>query len=173
MQGISIIAQVFYFMIYLVLQVVLMQNIVLFDVAFCFLYVGFLLMIPFEAGVIRLMVLGFLMGLSVDIFYNSLGIHAAASVLIMYLRPYVISVMAPRGGYEAGMTPKLKVMGMEWFAVYSLTLIFIHHLVLFFVEAGGFEMFFYTLLKAAASSLFTFAVILIIQYLFYSSKRSI
>ncbi len=173
MQGISIIAQVFYFLIYVLLQVVLMQNVVLFDVAFCFLYIGFLLLLPFEAGAVRLMILGLLMGLCVDIFYNSFGIHAAASVFIMYLRPHVVSVLAPRGGYETGMTPKLKIMGVEWFAAYSLILIFLHHLVLFFVEAGGFEMFFYTLIKVVASTIFTFVVILIIQYLFYSSKRSI
>ena len=173
MQGLSIIAQVFYFLIYLVLQVVLIQNVVLFDVAFCFLYVGFLLLLPFESGAIRLMLLGLGMGLCVDIFYNSFGIHAAASVFIMYIRPYVVSALAPRGGYETGMTPKLKVMGIEWFSVYSLTLIFLHHLILFFVEAGGFEMFWYTMLKVAASTVFTFVVILIIQYLFYSSRRSI
>lgn len=173
MQGTSIIAQVFYFVIYLVLQVVLMQNVVLFDVAFCFLYVGFLLMLPFDSGPVRLMLMGLLLGLCVDIFYNSFGIHAAASVFIMYLRPYVVSVLAPRGGYEPGMTPKLKVMGLEWFTVYSLILIFLHHLVLFFVEAGGFGMFMYTLLKVVASTVFTFVVILIIQYLFYSSKRSL
>lgn len=173
MQGLSIIAQVIYFLIYLVLQVVLMENVVLFDVAFCFLYVGFLLMLPFEAGTIRLMLMGLAMGLCVDIFYNSFGIHAAASVFIMYIRPYVVSAIAPRGGYETGMTPKLKVMGIEWFSAYSLILIFLHHLLLFFIEAGGFEMFFYTLIKVIASTLFTFVVILIIQYLFYSSKRSI
>lgn len=173
MQGTSIIAQVFYFVVYLVLQVVIMQNVVLFDVAFCFLYVGFLLMLPFDSGPVRLMLLGLLMGLAVDIFYNSFGIHAAASVFIMYLRPYLVSVLAPRGGYEPGMTPKLKVMGLEWFTVYSLILIFLHHLVLFFVEAGGFGMLGYTLLKTAASTVFTFVVILIIQYLFYSSKRSL
>lgn len=173
MQGISIIAQVFYFLIYLVLQVVLMQNVVLFDVAFCFLYVGFLLMLPFDTGAIRLMLLGLLTGLSVDIFYNSFGIHAAASVFIMYIRPYVVSLLAPRGGYETGMAPKLKVMGLEWFSAYSLILIFLHHFILFFVEAGGFDMFLFTLLKVLASSLFTFVVVLIIQYLFYSSKRSI
>ena len=173
MQGISIIAQVFFFLIYLLLQVVLMQNVVLFDVAFCFIYLGFLLMLPFEAGAIRLMLLGFAMGLCVDIFYNSFGIHAAASVFIMYLRPHIISVLAPRGGYETGMTPKLKIMGLEWFSAYSLILIFLHHLVLFFVEAGGFDMFLYTLLKVVASTIFTFVVILIVQYLFYSSKRSI
>ncbi len=63
MQGTSIIAQVFYFIIYLVLQVVLMQNVVLFDVAFCFFYIGFLLMLPFESGPVRLMLLGLLIGL--------------------------------------------------------------------------------------------------------------
>ncbi|WP_017730036.1 hypothetical protein [Nafulsella turpanensis] len=173
MQGTSIIAQVFYFVIYLVLQVVLMQNVVLFDVAFCFLYIGFLLLLPFESGPVRLMFMGLAIGLCVDIFYNSFGIHAAASVFIMYLRPHIVSVLAPRGGYETGMTPKLKVMGLEWFSVYALILIFLHHLVLFFVEAGGFEMFGFTLLKVAASTVFTFVVILIIQYLFYSSKRSL
>ena len=173
MQGLSIIAQVLYFLIYLVLQVVLMENVVLFDVAFCFLYVGFLLLLPFESGAIRLMFMGLTMGLCVDIFYNSFGIHAAASVFIMYIRPYVVSALAPRGGYETGMTPKLKVMGIEWFAAYSLILIFLHHFILFLIEAGGFEMFWYTMIKVVASSAFTFVVILIIQYLFYSSKRSI
>lgn len=168
-----IVAQVFYFIIYLILQVVLVQKMVLFDVAFCFLYLGFLLMLPFESGAIRLMLMGLLMGLCVDIFYNSLGIHAAASVFIMYLRPYVVSLIAPRGGYEAWMTPKLKIMGFEWFSVYSLMLIFMHHLLLFFVEAGGFSNFFYTLLKVLASTAFTFVVVVIIQYLFYSSRRSL
>lgn len=173
MQGLSIIAQVIYFLVYLVLQVVLMQNVVLFDVAFCFIYLGFLLLLPFEAGAIRLMLLGLAMGLCVDIFYNSFGIHAAASVFIMYIRPYVVSALTPRGGYETGMMPKLKVMGIEWFAAYSLILIFLHHFILFFVEAGGFEMFLHTMLKVVASTIFTFVVILIIQYLFYSAKRTI
>ena len=168
-----IVAQVFYFIIYLILQVVLVQKVVLFDVAFCFLYLGFLLMLPFESGPIRLMLMGLLMGLCVDIFYNSLGIHAAASVFIMYLRPHVVRLIAPRGGYEAWMTPKLKIMGFEWFSIYGVILIFLHHLFLFFVEAGGFGNFFYTLLKVLASTAFTFVVIVIIQYLFYSSRRTI
>ncbi|AHM61755.1 hypothetical protein D770_17515 [Flammeovirgaceae bacterium 311] len=166
-----IVAQVFYFIIYLILQVVLVQQMVLFDVAFCFLYLGFLLMLPFEAGSIRLMLMGLLMGLCVDIFYNSLGIHAAASVFIMYARPHVVSLISPRGGYEAWMTPKLKIMGFEWFSLYSVILIFLHHLLLFFIEAGGFSNFFYTLLKVLASTAFTYVVIVIIQYLFYSSSR--
>lgn len=169
----AIVVQVFYFIIYLILQVVLVQNMVLFDVAFCFLYLGFLLMLPFEAGAIRLMLMGLLMGLAVDIFYNSLGIHAAASVFIMYLRPHVVRLTTPRGGYEPWMTPKLKIMGFEWFSVYSLILIFLHHLLLFFIEAGGFSNFFYTLLKVLASTAFTYVVIVIIQYLFYSSRRSL
>lgn len=169
----AIVVQVFYFIIYLILQVVLVQNMVLFDVAFCFLYLGFLLMLPFEAGAIRLMLMGLLMGLAVDIFYNSLGIHAAASVFIMYLRPHVVRLTTPRGGYENWMTPKLKIMGFEWFSVYSLILIFLHHLLLFFIEAGGFSNFFYTLLKVLASTAFTYVVIVIIQYLFYSSRRSL
>ena len=167
------VAQIFYFIVYLVLQVVLMPRVVLFDTGFCFLYVGYLLILPFESSTIRLMLLGLAMGLCVDIFYDSLGIHAAASVFIMYPRPNVVRSFAPRGGYESWMTPTLKVMGFEWYGVYSLILIFLHHLVLFFIEAGGFSNFFLTLIKVLASTVFTFLVIVIIQYLFYSARRTI
>lgn len=172
MSSFNLLAQVFFFLVYLLLQVVLMQDVVLFDVAFCFIYLGYLLLLPFETGSIRLMLLGFIMGLSVDIFFNTFGIHAAASVFIMYVRPYVVRVLAPRGGYEPGMNPKLRVMGVQWFSGYSLLLIFLHHFVLFFAEAG-FVMPGYTMLKVVASTAFTFVVLVLVQYLFYSDRRAL
>jgi len=165
--------QIFYFVIYVLLQILLMKNMVLFDKAFCFVYIGFLLLLPFEAGSLLLLFLGFLMGLVVDIFYDSLGIHIAASVLIMYFRPYWINLITPRGGYEVGMEPSLKLMKFEWFATYALPLIFVHHFALFYLEAGGFSMFFFTLVKVIASTVFTFVAIVLLQYLFYSSRRTI
>jgi hypothetical protein len=167
------IIQLFYFVLYIGLQIIFVQNMVLFDVAFCFLYIGFLLLIPFETGPLLLLLVGAATGVVVDIFYDSLGIHMAASVLIMYLRPHWIKLITPRGGYEIGMEPTLKLMKFEWFATYSLPLIFVHHLALFYIEAGGFGMFFFTLIKVLSSTLFTFATLVIIQYLFYSSRRSI
>ncbi len=165
--------QIFYLVVYVLLQVVFLRNVVLFDKAFCFAYIAFLLLIPLEAGTLVIMLIGFVTGLIMDVFYDSLGIHAASCVLIMFLRPYVINLLTPIGGYDGGVIPSLKMMGVEWFSPYAFILIFIHHIALFFIEVGGFSMFFFTLSKAFFSAILTFTVILIIQYMFYSDRRTI
>lgn len=169
----NLIIQVLYFILYIFLQIMFMKNVVLFDKAFCFIYIGFLLLLPFETGTVLLLIIGFFVGLCVDVFYDSLGIHIAASVLMVYIRPYWINLITPRGGYEVGMEPTLKLMKFEWFATYALPLIFIHHFALFYIETGGFSLFFFTFVKVVASVLFTFTAIVLLQYLFYSSRRTI
>ena len=167
------IIQAFLLIAYVLLQVVFMRNVVLFDKAFCFAYVAFLLLLPLEAGALSIMLIGFFTGLLIDIFYDSLGIHAAACVIIMFLRPYLVNLMTPIGGYDMGVVPTLKVMGLEWFSLYAFVLIFIHHFALFYIEASGFGMFLFTLSKVFFSSILTFIVILIIQYLFYAPRRGL
>ncbi|MCG8319406.1 MAG: Rod shape-determining protein MreD [Cytophagales bacterium] len=169
----NLVIQSILFIIYMGLQVIFMKNVVLFDKAFCFVYVAFLLLIPLEAGALLIMFLGFITGLITDIFYDSLGIHASSCVIIMFLRPYLVNLLTPRGGYDAGLVPTLRVMGWEWFGVYAYVLIFIHHLALFYIEASGFRMFFFTFSKAFFSSILTFTVVVIIQYLFYAPRRSL
>ncbi|MDQ3395972.1 MAG: Rod shape-determining protein MreD [Bacteroidota bacterium] len=129
-------------------------------------------MLPFEAGRITLMLIGFATGFVVDIFYDSLGIHAAACVLLMYVRPMWINLITPRGGYELEMRPTLSHMGLQWFSTYIVPLIFVHHFALFFIETGGINLIFYTGLKTIASVAFTFIIIIVVQYLFYSSRKS-
>lgn len=173
MNGAQFIIQFLSFAAYMLLQVILFRNVVLFDTAFCFIYIGALLMLPFDTGRLPAMLLGFICGLVVDIFYDSLGIHAAACVFMMYLRPYWINLITPRGGYENISMPRIKPLGNQWFATYALALVFAHHLVLFFVEVGSFHLFFFTLSKVVASTLLTFLMLVIFQYLFYSSRRSV
>jgi hypothetical protein len=124
-------------------------------------------MLPLEIGPLLLMGISFVMGLSVDIFYDSIGINASASVLIGFLRPYWLKIVTPRGGYEEVIIPNLKTLDFGWFFIYSLPLVFIHHFVLFFVEAGGFGMFFFTITKVIFSSILTFFILVLTQYLFY------
>ena len=155
----------FSFFIYLLLQVLLLKSFVLFNTAFCFLYVAFILFLPIEINSLALMFIAFALGFMVDIFYDSLGLHASTLVLIAYLRNYWLSVISPQGGYDAGTGPTLGVNGVQWFLVYTLPLIFLHHFVLFFLEAGGFSVFWYTMLKVIGSLLFTMIVIILIQYI--------
>ena len=164
------IIQIFSFFIYLLYQVLILKNIVLFNTAFCFLYVAYLFFLPVEANPLFLMFAGFLMGFAIDIFYDSLGMHAFSCVLVMYVRNYWLSLITPQGGYDSSATPSIAINGMQWFLVYTFPLVFLHHSVLFFVEAGGFGMFWFTLWKIITSTLFTTIVTVAVQFLFPSGR---
>jgi hypothetical protein len=159
------------FFVFLLYQVLILQNVVLFHTAFCFLYILYLLLLPVETNTLLLMAIGFAMGFVVDLFYESLGLHAFACVLLMYTRNYWLNSVTPQGGYDNNAVPSLALGGFQWFLVYAAPLIFLHHAVLFFVEAGGFGMFWFTLWKVITSTFFTTLVILIAQFLFPSRRR--
>jgi len=162
-----LIQQLLSFVLYVLVQVTLLKNLVVFDAAFCFVYIGFILFLPLETGRIVLLLIGFLTGFIVDLFYDSIGIHAASGVLIAFLRPIWINILTPQGGYEAGASPYLRETSTTWYISYSLLIIFIHHFAIFFIEAGGFSLFLFTLVKVLSSVTFTFLVLLLVQLLFY------
>lgn len=162
---------VFYFILYLLAQVVLFRQLVLFNTAFCFVYVAFILLLPIETNPLALMLVAFFLGFSIDIFYDSLGLHALSLVFIAYLRNYWLATITPQGGYDAGEGPTLAVNGLQWFMVYTLPLVFVHHAILFFTEAGGFGIFWFTLSKVMSSLIFTMAVILLLQYFTFRRRR--
>lgn len=166
-------AQVLNFIVYLMLQILVVRNLVLFDVSFCYLYIGFLLLLPIETGVILGMLLGFGTGLLVDIFYNTFGIHAAACVFIMYIRRYWLEATTPRGGYDIGIIPSPHVLGLRWFLTYSFPLTMIHHALIFFIEMGSFNLFYFTLIKVIASTAFTLLMIIVVQYILHSSRKPV
>lgn len=160
---------VVYFFLYVIAQVLLFKRLVLFNTSFCFLYVAFILLLPVETNKLWLMVLAFFLGFTIDIFYDSLGIHALALVTVAYLRNYWLGTITPQGGYDAGSSPAI-TNGVQWFLVYSVPMVFVHLTLLFFVEAGGFVLFWFTMLKIMASLLFTVGVMLMLQ--FFSVPRS-
>lgn len=168
-----IIQQAINFLVYILLQIFIVRNLVVFDVGFSFVYVAFLLLLPIEAATVTCMLLGFSTGLIVDIFYNTFGIHAAACVFIMYIRRYWIGALTPRGGYDIGTTPSPRAMGLSWFITYAVPLILVHHAVIFFIEVGGFDLFYYTLIKVLASTAFTFVLVTVIQYIIHSPRKTV
>jgi len=157
--------------VYLFFQVLILKNAVLFHTAFCFLYIAALLTLPVESNPLLLMLFGFGLGFLVDIFYDSLGLHAMACVFIMFIRNYWLGTLTPQGGYDLNAIPSLAAYGLQWFITYVFPLIFLHHTLLFFTEAGGFDYFWHTLTKVISSVFFTLVVILLVEYLF-PRKRS-
>ena len=159
------------FFLFLIFQVILFKKLVLFNSAFCFIYIAFILLLPVETNPLILMIVGFAMGLLIDVFYDHQGMHAAATVAVAYLRNYWLTSITPQGGYDVGAVPTLGANGFVWFITYSLPLVILHHLILFFIDAGGFSIIGITLVKALSSVLFTMTVLLLHQYLFFQRTR--
>lgn len=135
-----------------------------------YLYIIFILWLPFEMQLWLTLLLAFLLGFFMDIFTATLGLHIAASVFLAYCRAFVLKILSPREGYEFGLRPNMQDMGIPWFVTYSGIMIFLHHSALFFIEAFRFNEFFHTLLRVFLSSVFTFILITLTQFLTYREK---
>lgn len=164
MNKIGKLGQVANFVLYITLQVAVARFIVLFHTAFCFIYVAFLLLLPRrQEGLASLLLTSFAAGLLVDMFYNSMGTHAFASVLMVYSRALLLKLMLPTNGYEAATQPTLGNLGWKRFSLFALLLIGMHHTALFFLDAGNSMLFFMAARKMVLSTLLTYAAVLITQ----------
>jgi hypothetical protein len=155
------------FFLLVLLQVLLLNNIHLGGYLNPYMYILFILLLPFDTPPWLVLILGFLLGMSVDLFMNTIGMHASATVFMAFLRPGVLKLIAPRDGYEAGTLPRISQQGAEWFIRYALILTFGHHLFLFFAEAFHFADFFATLLRIILSTIFSSLLIIMSQYFIY------
>ena len=159
------IRQIILFFIYVFIQAFFAKNMELFGIAFCFIYINYLLIFPLDIDKVIFLLIGFALGFVVDIFYDTLGIHTAACVLIAYIRPFLIRFMSSKQELFA---ISIKEAGIRWFFTYSLTLVSIHHLILFILQRFNFQMLGGTLLKTVGSTALTVFMVFIIQYSFYS-----
>lgn len=159
------------FIVLVLFQVLVLNHIELHNTINPFLYVLFILLLPLNIPVWALLILAFALGIVVDMFSNTMGIHTAATVFMAYCRPFVLNTVTPRGGYEHEPVPGLKNMGVQWFITYSSVLVLLHHLILFNLEIFRLSEFFFTMLRVIASSVFTVVLILITQYFFTKGKE--
>lgn len=159
------------FFISILFQVIIFDNIYFGGYAHIFLYLIFILILPIEINRYLLMILGFLLGLSVDYFNNTLGLHAFATVTVSFLRPYILQAYAPRDGYDPEEKPRIYNYGYVWFLKYALTILLIHNFVFYVIEVFRFYMVFNIILKTVASSVITLVLIVISHKLAFNKKQ--
>lgn len=137
-----------------------------------FLYVLFIIQLPFELPPWLGLLICFLTGYTIDLFYDTMGMHMVACTLLGFIRPTLLKAMAPRDGYEFGQQPTMQDMGRPWFLTYAAILVGIHHFILFYVEMFSFREFFFTFFRAMISALATMLLIIVTQFLFYRSRST-
>ena len=158
------------FILLICLQVFLLKNMGYYSLAVPFVYILFILLLPFKIPNGLLFLLAFLTGLTVDVFYDTLGLNAAACTVLAFVRIFFIKVTVQRDGFDNEPDPSLGIMGFRWFFFYAIILTFSHHLVLFTFEAFSFSEFGYTLLRVIFSSIFTVVLILLAEFMFFRKK---
>jgi len=152
------------FILLVLLQVLLFNNIQFSGYINPYIYIMFILLLPVEIPSWLLLILSFSLGLIIDFFSGSPGMHSSATVLAGFVRPFVLRFISPRDGYEPGANPSMLIYGFRWFLFYSLIIVLIHHTALFYIEVFRFTDFFRTLLRVILSSLFTVVFVLIIEF---------
>jgi rod shape-determining protein MreD len=167
-----ILRHVLRFLLLISLQILILNNIQLGTFINPFLYVLFLLSLPVNLPRLLSLPIALITGLTIDMFQNTPGMHASACLLLMYIRPFWLKIIAPRDGYETEAEPSIMKLGFAWYMTYASILVFAHHLLLFYIEVFRFSEFFDTLTRIALSSILTLLLIIIAQYLTTKPKSS-
>jgi rod shape-determining protein MreD len=135
-----------------------------------FIYPLFILFLPLGTPVWFLLISGFAVGITVDTFMDTGGIHAAACVLMAFLRTNVLAALLPKKLSEyQNITPNIKSMGWTPFLTYSTILLLIHHTLFYTIEIWGLASIGYLLLKITVSLVTSILFVTLYSLLFSSS----
>ncbi len=158
------IRQIVRFVVLFLLQVLLVDNLQFLGVCHPYIYLLGLLALPLVLPRWADMLIGVAAGLLMDVFCNSLGVHIAACVMVMYLRPYLVRRFVTdmdRFNQEVS----IGSIGMLNYVVYTVLLVLLHHTMVFFLTAWSVQHFWFTLLEVVVSSAMTFVLILVYSLL--------
>lgn len=171
--GKIIIVNIIRFIVVILLQVVLFKNMGYYNMATAYPYIFFIFLLPIGLPNLLLFVISFLTGLTIDAFYDSVGVHAAACVGLALFRIFFHQITVEVDMKDSFHTPSLGGMGFKWFLSYAFFGTFVHHFFLFLIETFTFSNFLYTLASIVLSSIFTTCVLMLMSLLVYKRKSRI
>lgn len=131
------------------------------------MYPLFILLLPVNIPHPLLMFLGFLTGITMDMFSNTPGMHASACLLIAFIRPFVLNLFLQQQLKELGSTiPSLYKLGFNYFLMYALIMILTHHLYFYILQFWSFKSILIILYKTILSGILSIILIILAQLLF-------
>ena len=154
------------YVVVMLLQVLLFDQLQLWGACHPYIYILCLLMMPITLPHNVDMLIGALVGLVMDVFCNSLGVHTAACILVMFVRPYLIGALV-NDKDRLNEQISLRSIGMEAILRYVVIMVIIHHLMVFALAAWSWSHIGFVLLETLVSSLVT--ILIIIGYIEISS----
>ena len=134
-----------------------------------FVYVFFIAYFPIKNNRTFFIICAFIYGLIIDIFSDTHAIHAAATLIISYLRPNLLKLFFGIA-YEHQVV-KFNSIELKQNLLYLLTIVFIHHLILFSLEIFDISKISLILKNTFGNTIFTFTAIYILFELIINRKK--
>ncbi|RAR74122.1 rod shape-determining protein MreD [Flavobacterium aciduliphilum] len=157
------------FILLLAAQVIIFNNFNLFGFVNPYPYILFIILYPVNGNRYALILSSFFLGLMMDLFCNSGGVHAAACLILAYFRTYIFKFSFGLS-YEYQTVRLNDVLTPERFS-FILIAVVLHHITLFVLEVFAFEFIWDIILRTIFSTLFTLLLCILIIYLIKPSKR--
>ena len=167
----NIIRNILRFVLLLLIQILICNHIVLWNVITPQIYIFALLLLPMQTPKWAQYLIAFIYGFIIDCFLQTLGIHAAACLILTTLRPLLIMLMNGRKLPEDSFLPLPGIKSFGWLLTFFLLMTFIHQFLIGILEAFTFREFFKTLLYIVANTICTTFINLSILHIFFYEKR--
>ncbi len=165
----ALFSNIFRFILLLAVQIVVFNNINFMGFVSPFPYILFIILFPVNGNKSALLIASFFLGLTMDMFSNSGGIHTTACIILAYFRPYIFKFSFGLS-YEYQTIKLNDVITPERFSFILLSVV-LHHFTLFLLEAFQISFFWDVLLRTLLSTLFTIIICITIIYLIKPNKR--
>lgn len=169
----TLVKNILRFVLLILAQVYVLDRIHLHYMVTPYIYFLFILWMPFQLGRTAQMLIAFSLGFTLDSFHHNPGFHAAACVLLAYVRPFLINMLIPQEGADNNYDePSARSMGgFMPYMLYASVLTLVHHSWLFFLEAWQFGNFWYFIVKTLSSTLISLLLIIIVELIFSRKQQ--
>lgn len=158
------------FVVLVVVQILIVNHIRLGGYVHPYLYLIFVMLLPLNTPGWQLLVSGFGIGLVIDLFMGTLGMHAGATTMMAFCRPAIVRIVSGSQKLEMTREPNIDQLGFPWFLRYTICMVFVHNFTYFMLEGFSFHLVGQALLRILISAPVSTFLIMVVMYLFSSEK---
>lgn len=158
------------FVLFLLVQTLILNQI---EIGFgiqLMIYPLFIMLLSFDTGVLSLLAISFTLGICIDAFSNTFGLHTSSLLVFSFLRPVIFKLFDSREGYDLLLEPTVLNMGNGWFIKSFGLLLLIHHFWFYLLEMFKLNDMGYVLQKTVYSLPLSFFLCVLLQYLFVNKQ---
>lgn len=161
--GKSVLNYIILFLVLITSQIVIFNNICLFNVAIPFLFIYLIIRLPLSLSPNIVMSISFGIGLIIDIFSDTQGMHALACTIVAFLRRGILRLYVIREDDIADGEVSIKSIGYFTYFKYLLTIVLLYCILIFCIEAFTFFNVLQLILRIICSTILSFILILGIE----------